>query len=257
MSKLLPCALLVLLFPCVAAADNPAAPGFDVDGSDDRAVEIADATMAAMGGRAAWDATRFVTWSFFGRRFHVWDRHRNLARVEWTDRDSGQEIVVVVDTATREGRAWVAGEEASEPSRSADLVRSGYEAWINDSYWVFMPYKLKDTGVTLTYAGHGETADGRPAEIVQLTFEGVGVTPQNKYRVYVADESGLVEQWDFYADAGDAEPRFQTPWRGWTRYGQILLADDRGNGRHTDLAVLDAVPDGVFSSPAPTGLRNP
>jgi hypothetical protein len=46
-------------------------------------------------------------------------------------------------------------------------------------------------------------------------------------------------------------------WRGWQRYGAILLAPDRVNledGRETklgDLAVFDHLPDSVFSSPDP------
>ncbi|MEZ5331564.1 MAG: hypothetical protein R2991_05830 [Thermoanaerobaculia bacterium] len=51
-----------------------------------------------------------------------------------------------------------------------------------------MPYKLEDPGVTLHYLGERPMLDGRPAEVLELTFEGVGRTPQNKYHVYVAEE---------------------------------------------------------------------
>ncbi|MHC4769928.1 MAG: hypothetical protein ACYTEI_14630, partial [Planctomycetota bacterium] len=61
---------------------NPPAPGFDAEGSDPEAIWIADAVMARMGGRRAWDRTRYVTWSFFDRRRHVWDKHAGRVRVE-------------------------------------------------------------------------------------------------------------------------------------------------------------------------------
>jgi hypothetical protein len=238
----------------VPATTNPAAPGFDVTGSDPEAIEIADRTMKAMGGRAAWDATRYVSWNFFGFRSHVWDRHRGLDRVEWADRDSGEKHVVVVDVDEGTGRAWVDGEEITEPARLAELTEAGRRAWINDAYWLVMPYKLKDTGVTLTYAGRAPMADGREADVLELTFSNVGVTPENKYRVYVAKDSGLVEQWDFFASAADDEPRFSTPWHGWTEHGNILLSGDRGERNIEAIAVHDDVPASVFEDPAPTGL---
>lgn len=46
-----------------------------------------------------------------------------------------------------------------------------------------MPYKLKDSGVTLKYKGEGQTEEGEPAQVLVLTFKDVGVTPQNKYEV--------------------------------------------------------------------------
>jgi len=250
-------AALVLLacgLPAGAVDDNPPAPGFDAAGSDPQAVRIADATMQAMGGRAAWDATRFVSWNFFGARFHVWDKHRGRDRVQWTDRESGAPIVAVVDVNTAEGRVWVAGVAVADPARATELLRSAREMWINDAYWLVMPYKLKDSGVTLTYAGEAAMADGRAADVVQLTFKDVGVTPQNKYRVFVARDTGLVEQWQFFSKADDAEPRFTTPWHGWTRHGAILLSGDRGERRLTDIAVHDSLPEAVFEDPAPTEL---
>ncbi len=45
---------------------NPAADGFDMAGSDPKAVEIADQVMQAMGGRKAWDNTHYISWNFFG-----------------------------------------------------------------------------------------------------------------------------------------------------------------------------------------------
>jgi len=243
--------------PAGAAADtdaNPPAPGFDAAGSDARAIEVADATMQRMGGRRAWDETRFVTWNFFGRRFHVWDRHTGDIRVESIDAGSGAPQVALMNLLSGEGRVFVGGEEVVDPERRAELLEGAREAWINDGYWLFMPYKLKDSGVTLTWVGEDETQDGRPADVLQLTFHDVGVTPQNKYHVYVARDSGLVEQWDFYADRGDEQPRFTTPWHDWKPYGNILLSGDRGERKITQIAVLADVPRSVFDSPEPTGL---
>ena len=60
--------LLLVFFFCIGlahAADNPPAPGFNTADSDPKAIALADEVMAAMGGRANWDATRYITWRFF------------------------------------------------------------------------------------------------------------------------------------------------------------------------------------------------
>ena len=243
------------------AAGNPAAAGFDAAGSDPAAIEIADRTMAAMGGREAWDRAHYVAWNFFGHRFLVWDKWTGNVRVETEQKDaegkSEGPIVISLDIDTKQGRAWIGGEPVTDPARLAELVQQGYEIWVNDSYWVFMPYKLKDSGVTLRSMGEANMTDGKPADVLELTFHDVGVTPQNKYHVYVARDSGLVEQWDYFDNASDPAPRFQVPWHGWQSYDGILLSGDRGRAQISEISVHSELPETVFSSPAPTGLREP
>jgi len=230
------------------AGQNPPLPGFDLEGSDPRAMEIADQVMARLGGRQGWDQTRFLTWRFFGRRLHVWDKWTGDIRFE----EDG--LVVLMNIHTRQGRAWQEGQELAQPDTLQARLEHAYRAWINDSYWLVMPYKLKDSGVTLRYKGKGQTQEGRPADILVLTFKDVGVTPQNKYEVWVDQEDHLVRQWAFYAEAGDAEPKFVSPWSNWQPYGRIWLADEHGQRKHTDVAVFDELPASVFTDPAAADL---
>lgn len=250
-------ALAGLLTAGVLAAgeENPPAPGFDLAGSDPEAIEIADKVMAAMGGREAWDATRYLAWNFFGRRTHVWDKWTGDLRFEQGDQ------LVLMNLDDKSGRVWKEGQEVTDPEERERLLENAYRAWINDSYWLLMPYKLKDTGVTLELVGDGELPDGRLAWVLQLTFEGVGVTPQNKYDVYVAKDTNLVEQWSFYATADQEEPAFTTPWADWRRHGRVLLSGDRGELRGnraqlTDIRVFDTLPEDVFRSPAEIELES-
>jgi hypothetical protein len=246
--------LAPVLYPVAAAekADpNPPAEGFDLAGSDPRAIALADRVMARMGGRRAWDETRYIRWSFFGRRHHVWDKYTGNIRVEGVDRETEIPYLILMNIYTKEGRAWESGEEVTDPGRLAELLDRGEAVWINDSYWLVMPYKLKDSGVTLEYLGEAAMEDGRPAEVLRLTFKGVGRTPDNKYHVWVARDTDLVEQWAYYRNFTDPEPGFTGPWRNWQQYGQILLSDNRGERGHTDLAVYDELPASVFASPEP------
>lgn len=231
-----------------AQSPNPPMPGFDAAGSDVEAIEVADEVMNALGGREAWDDTRFLTWKFFGGRKHVWDKATGNLRFE------NEDTLVLMNLNTKTGRVWKAGLEVTDAAARDEALRGGESAWINDAYWVFMPYKLKDTGVTLKYVGKGTTLAGASADVLELTFENVGRTPENKYHVYVDDGSRLVTQWDYYQKASDPEPRFQLPWLDWTRHGAILLSASRGERQHEDLAVLEGVPDAVFESPEPVNI---
>lgn len=227
------------------AQDNPPADGFNASASDARAIELADRAMQAMGGRAAWDATRYLSWNFFGMRTHLWDRWTGDLRYEQGD------SLVLMNINTREGRAFKGGNELTGEDL-AKALEGGYRAWVNDSYWLLMPYKLKDSGVTLRYVGEQDMEDGRAADVVQLTFEDVGVTPENKYHVFVAKDTGLVEQWSFFRSASDEEPGFTTPWAKWTRHGEILLSGDRGQRQLSDIVVYDEIDRSAFEDPAPT-----
>ena len=245
------CAALVVAAICcsvAAADDNPAAAGFDLDGSDALAIELADQVMSHLGGRGNWDETRYVTWRFFGKRRHVWDKWTGRLRFEQGD------LTVLMNVVDKSGRAWQSGVEVTNQDSLEVLLEKGYRAWINDSYWMFMPYKLKDSGVTLKHKGVGTTTNGAAADILTLTFDGVGVTPQNKYDVYVDRSSKWVVQWDFFANAADVEPRFQIPWADWQPHGRIWLSADRGERDHSEIAVYETLPHTVFTDPEPVNM---
>ena len=218
--------------------------------SDEQAVEIARATLATMGGEEAWNNTRYISWKFMGGRLHVWDKWTGNHRMESQNRD-GDQIVSLINVNTWEGRIFKNGAEVTDPDELAALLNSAFRGWNNDTYWMFMPYKLLDPGVTLEYLGERPMADGRPADVLQLTFEDVGDTPNNKYEVFVATDTGLVEQWTHWTRFDDPEPRFTAPWADWQQFGSIMLATDKGRERDWAIHVYDELPETVFTNPEP------
>jgi hypothetical protein len=220
--------------------------------SDAKAIEIAQSVMEQMGGWEAWENTRCLKWRFFGGRLHHWDRQTSDIRIEgpFGGRDNPTDLLVLMNVDSRQGRAFKSGVELEGADLEAAL-QQGYEAWINDSYWMVMPYKLLDEGVTLSYVGEREMDDGRISDVLGMSFDGVGVTPQNGYEIFVARDTGLVEQWSFFAAAGDEEPRFTMPWAGWQEFGEIKLSTSRGRDNDWEIAVMDDVPESIFTSPEP------
>ncbi|MEM9831794.1 MAG: hypothetical protein AAF944_14230 [Bacteroidota bacterium] len=226
------------------AYPNPPAEGFNEAASDEKAIAIADSVMQAMGGRQAWDTTQYVSWNFFGARTLLWDKQSGDVRIE-VPRDSA---IYLINVNSDQGKVAMGGEEITDTDSLSKYVERGKSIWINDSYWLFMPFKLKDSGVTLTYAGEDTIQGGASAEVLELRFEGVGVTPQNKYRVYVDPNDYMVEQWAYYPEAEMDTPRFITPWAEYEKYGALMLSGDRGQRDITDIEVMEAVPEGTFSS---------
>ena len=226
-----------------AEADaNPPAPGFNADASDEEAVQLADEVMQAMGGRTAWDTTRYFSWNFLGVRTLLWDKETGNVRIE-IPQDSA---IYLVNVNQDTGRVVMQGEEITQSDSLAKYVQAGKEMWINDSYWLFMPFKLKDSGVTLTYAGEDTLMGGAPAEVLELQFEGVGVTPQNKYRVFVDPSDHLVKQWAYYPEASMDTPAFMLPWDEYKSYGSLQLSGNRGERDISDIRVMDNVPETDF-----------
>lgn len=226
-----------------AKKDNPAAEGFRAEASDAEAIALADSVMLAMGGRQAWDDTRYIGWNFFGARQLLWDKETGRVRIEVPN----DFTVYLVDMEADTGRIMRYGEEVTNPDSVAHYVERAKQIWVNDSYWLLMPYKLKDSGVALTYVGQDTLQGGAQAEVVQLQFENVGFTPQNKYRVYIDPQDHLVKQWAFYREAEADTPSFITPWAGYQQYGNIQLSGDRGERDITDITVHEEVPEAAFT----------
>lgn len=243
--------LLVLLL--TVALPAPTAVGAASQEVDPEGRAIAEFAIEAMGGQAAWDGTRHLSWKFFGGRQHYWDKWSGDIRIEVSegeDREGNRRpaTLTLMNINTRKGRAWSDGEEVAGEQLD-EMLAGGWRAWVNDSYWMFMPYKLLDPGVNLTYMGEDLMEDDRAADVLQLTFESVGVTPDNKYLIYVARDTGLVEQWSYFPTREASEPGFTRPWADWERFGGIMLATNHGRGADWQIAVYDELPAGLYTDP--------
>lgn len=222
---------------------NPAAEGFDSLNSHAEAMAIADRVMESMGGRQAWDQTRFLAWDFFGARKLIWDKHEGRVRIDFPD---GSVYLVNINDQT--GKVLQQGEEITQVDSLAKYLERAKSIWINDSYWLVMPFKLKDSGVTLKYLRMEPTLDSVMSHVLELTFSGVGVTPQNKYLVYVDTSTHLVNQWAYFREANQDSANFMLPWGNYSKYGSILLSDDRGERDLSEVTVFETLPDEVFTS---------
>lgn len=238
---------LLPFFSMAQKKSKMAADGFNAAGSDAKAVALADQVIKNMGGYEAWNKTRYIAWTW-RNQYHIWDKFENRYRLE-----RGDTLVVIADLNTKEGVAYRNGEEIKDPARRQKLITGMYPSWANDSYWLAMPFKLKDSGVTLKYKGEGKTQTGADADLIEVTFKGVGVTPDNRYILAIDKASGLITEWSFFRNYADEKPSFTRTWTDYQQYGKIKLASSRGDAavNMSNIAVTQNIPAEVFNSPTP------
>ncbi|NEM96102.1 DUF6503 family protein [Pontibacter burrus] len=232
----------LLLFFSMAFNTAPAAA------QDKKAQELAQKVMQQMGGKQGWNNTRFIAWSFRDQ-YQVWDKKAD--RFRW-EKDS---LVAIINTRTKDGRVYVDGKELQSGKEKQKLLDKAYAAWINNAYWLVMPFKLQDPGVNLKYIGGGKTMNGAAADMLEMTFDHVGLTPENKYHLWIDKKSGLITQWAYFKDFHDKEPTFMRRWADYKNYGTIMLASDRSNPESdftiANIATPSQIPNTTFNSPRP------
>lgn len=245
-----------LLLALVVLASLPA--GAARAQSDPAAVALAEQVLAAVGGRDAWEQTRYLAFDFVisrrdtvvSRRSLAWDRADDRIRLELKDA-KGRSYAVWTDLAHRDGTVLVDGAPADSATKRQWLDRA-HAVWVNDTYWLLMPFKLRDPGVTLKAAGPDSTGK---ASILELSFAGVGLTPGDRYRVHVDDATHLVTGWEMLLE-GNRDGRWKPArWTDWKRVGEVKLAerrhipDDQVVITFENLTTARTVPPGAFDPP--------
>ncbi len=202
--------------------------------------------MAAHGGRKAYEQNRYFTWNFFGLRSLVWDKQAARVRIDFPSKQA----IYLLHYETMEGQVQLQGEAVTQPDSLAKYLKEAHSIWINDSYWLVHQFKLKDSGVTLKMAedSPADPSLQRPSYVLDQTFEEVGDTPQNRYRLFIDRENYRINTWQFFRQASDGEPSLSTPWSAYADYNGLLLSTDRG-GRFQlqNLSTPSEVAETVFT----------
>ncbi len=199
--------------------------------------------LEAMGGQKNYDKTRYIHWTFFGNQSLTWDKNKSRVRIDFLKENS----VYILNINDKTGKVLKKGVEQTHPDSLNKFLEEAKRIWINHSYWLVMPWKLSDPGVSLKYLGDTKTADGKEAEYLEMTFKEVGVTPNNKYWIFFDKKSHLITQWSHFGNFADEKPRFTMPWKDYKMFGKILLSGDRGERKLTDIAVYQKLDESVFT----------
>lgn len=175
---------------------------------DAKAQQLARDVWKASGGEN-WPKVKEFHFTFIveqdGKQLTAAEHHWNMAsktdHVKW----KGKDATVSVSTPAAD-----------------ELAKSAYARWVNDSYWLLAPLKLLDPGVKLAYEGAKEI-DGGSAEMLRVSFEGVGLTPGDQYVLYLDPQTKLVRAWD-YISKGEAA--MHGTWEKYQTFGGLNLATE-------------------------------
>jgi len=219
--------------------------------------DIAKRTINNLAG-AQWEPARYIAFTFDVERdgknvasyAQRWDRYTGDYRVAGKDRD-GNDVIVVLNTNTKAGRAWKNGAEVADPK---DLLAFGYRRFINDTYWLLMPIKSMDPGVHRETAPERTDSCGHAQDVVKLSFDpGVGLTPADQYWMVVNRDTGLVDEWDMKLTGSKPEEEPSVVlFRDYRRIGGLLISTRReikGKGQTIkldDVTISKDVPADAF-----------
>lgn len=185
----------------------------------------------AMGGQKTWDDLPYFRFDFvavrdgkeIARFRHWWDKRLGRCRVEGPD-DKGRNVAAIFNLSDKKGRSFTDGIVDSDSANIAAIINMGYERWVNDTYWVIMPFKLRDPGAILKHERTERTEDGIEYDILGLSFEqGTGLTPSDHYWIYVNRGTHLIDKWE-YVLTGQKPPPQSASWEGWTSVGPLKLS---------------------------------
>ena len=235
-------------------------PALGQQTSNTNADDVARRAIDVLAG-PAWEKARYFAFTFNVERQgkiavsfpQRWDRFTGDYRVSGHDQ-SGADVLVIMNTNTKTGRAWKNGAEVQDP---AELLTFGYRRFINDTYWLLMGLKAFDPGVHREAAGERTDSCGHKQDVVKLSFdEGVGLTPKDQYWMVVNRDSGLIDEWDMKLQGSqpDAQPQ-PVLFHDYRRFGGMLLSTRREVAgkdqfiRLDDITVAAEVPKGSFDQP--------
>lgn len=170
--------------------------------------QLGEAVYRAAGGDN-WGNVKTIQFSFVvekegttvAKAEHLWNIPEQTDEVKW----KGQDVKV----------------NLADPGAAADS-KAAYARWVNDSYWLLAPLKLMDKGVTLTAEGTKEIS-GAQREVLRLSFEQVGLTPTDNYRLYIDPATKMVTFWDYMPKG---EKGMSGTWEDYQKSGGLTLATD-------------------------------
>ncbi len=210
--------------------------------ADTSASVLANKVINANGGGEAFEQTKYIGWTFFDRRKLIWDKVHDRVRIDYITKP----LTIITSLHADSTILFMNGAEITQPDSLKKYGAKGKIIWANDSYWLLMPFKLLDPGVHLKYLQdtllqHVATA------MLEMTFDEVGFTPENKYWIFIDRETFLITQWTFFDNYTDTVPAFSNTWGNYQKYGKLLLSGDRGEeGKLDAIHVWDALPASVF-----------
>ena len=163
---------------------------------------LANKVLAAI-NKPAWDTTGVIQWTFRGAHDFLWDKKRNLVKVNWGD----TEALVTLDETT--GKAWKNGVEVTG-DEGDKLVKAAWGHFCNDSFWLNAPAKVFDPGTERSIVDMPDGSKG-----LMVTYKSGGVTPGDAY-LWNLDANGMPTSYKMWVSIPVIPGGLAFTWEDWT-----------------------------------------
>ena len=131
----------------------------------------------------AYRNTRYIDWSFKGKRFYKWDKKRHIIDVKWNDAR-----VLLHPNELTKSTVYLNDKEVSF---NDNLVKRALRFFNNDSFWLVAPHKLFEPGIYRSI----RMIDGK--EALHVKYSNGGTTPGDSY-LWILDENYLPTSYQMY-----------------------------------------------------------
>lgn len=151
------------------------------------AEQLADEMLKAL-NKEGYDTLSMIRFTYPGGHTYEWNKAENMVRVQWEGND------VFLDL-----------NQSIEAFNAAEY--QGYEYFINDSFWLVAPFKVRDGGVVRSIV---KVDEGRG---LLVTYASGGITPGDSY-LWIIDDRGFPTAWKLWTSnvpIGGLEFK----WGGW------------------------------------------
>lgn len=148
----------------------------------------------------AYKNTRYIDWSFRGKRFYKWDKKQHIVEVKWND----VSVLLLPNNLTK-STVYLNDKEVSY---NENLVTRALRFFNNDSFWLVAPHKLFEPGVYRSI----RMVDGK--EALHVKYSVGGSTPGDSY-TWILDENYLPTSYKMYVPSMKMNGVSVT-WEDWT-----------------------------------------
>lgn len=152
------------------------------------AEELADEMLRAL-NKPGFDTLSIIKFTYPGGHSYDWNKAENTVQVKWKENDVFLNLNEPVD-------------------EFSTLQYEAYEYFLNDSFWLIAPFKVRDDGVMRSTV---KVDEGRG---LLVTYTSGGVTPGDSY-LWIIDENGFPKAWKLWT-SNVPIGGLKIGWGGWT-----------------------------------------
>ncbi len=169
---------------------------------------LADEMLSVL-NKQAFDSLEYIEFTFRNSNYYQWDRANNNVMVKWLEEEVYLDLNQSIDTYNL-------------------LEIKAYQKFINDSFWLIAPFKVRDEGVIRSTL---QVENGRG---LLVTYSSGGLTPGDSY-LWIIDNRGFPIAWRLWT-SNIPIGGLELSWSGWVKMNEVWFSTSH-DGKMTTVPV--------------------